>query len=116
DDRGIREPGKSCWRSVPNSVLRDPPQQAAEYERVERQHPVPKEAARNPFGMECCRLADQRTRAPVERVDPELQPAAARQLQSGRQAQHAIRLEGFRTPTLDEVADGTVAPIAPGPA
>src|SRR4029450_9785304 len=40
DDRGIREPGKACWRSVPNSVLRDPPQQAAEYERGDRETPV----------------------------------------------------------------------------
>src|SRR4029453_4752480 len=36
EDPGIREPGKACWHSDPNSVLRDPPQQAAEYERVER--------------------------------------------------------------------------------
>src|SRR4029450_1128973 len=87
DDRGIREPGKACWRSVPNSVLRDPPQQAAEYGRVERQHPVPIESARNPFRIECCRLADQRTRATVERVDPELPPPTARAAPACRQAQ-----------------------------
>ena len=90
-------------------------QQATEHERVQRQHAVPIEPARNAAGVERGRLADERARAAVDRVDAELEPAAARQLQSRRQAQQAVWLIRLDAPSVDDVADDTVFGIAAGP-
>ena len=94
---------------------RDPPQQTAEDERVDRQHPVPIESAGNATRIEGRRLADERSLSVAKGRHAELEPASPRQLQSRRQPQETVRLVGLYAPPVYDVADTTGVGIAAMP-
>ena len=87
-------------------------QETAEHPLVHGKEDVPVRAAQQASRVERRRLADERSPAVVERRDLEFQPAAAGQLQIGREPQASIRFVRVDGPAVDDICQCAVLGIA----